>query len=109
MHAVVVVGAVAYRIVAVVVADVQTVAEVDYICHAFTGYALYRLAGEAESEVIADRLGHFYAWIYSGCLLGSRSFHCYGVGLRSCVRSCGGFCECVESNYCERESDERCK
>lgn len=57
----VVVESVAYGVEAVVVADVETVAKIDYICHAFTRYALHCLTWESESQMVGYGLRHLYA------------------------------------------------
>ncbi len=82
---IVVVYAVAYGVEAVVVADVEAIAKVDYICDAFTSDALYFIAWEAECEVICDCLRH-YCVAYCRCLFWSGSFYCGG----SCF--CFGHC-----------------
>ena len=56
-----VVYTVANGIETVVVADVETVSEIDYICHAFTGYTLHCLTGESESQMVGYGLRHLYA------------------------------------------------
>ena len=58
---VVVVDAVAYGVEAVVVADVEAVAEVDYICHAFTGDAVDCRAGETEGQMLLNQFRYLYA------------------------------------------------
>ncbi len=93
---IVIVYSVANGIEAVVVADVKAIAEVDYVCNAFTSDALYFIAWEAECEVVSDFLRHNYiacCWCWSGC------FYCCGSCLcfRHCVRRCV-FCNCVETN-----------
>ena len=66
-----VVDSVAYRIEAVVVTNMEAVSEVDYICHAFTGYTLYFLAGEAQCQVVGYGFRYFYV---RGC---PESWCCY--------------------------------
>ena len=56
----VIMDSVAYGIEAVVVADMQTVAEIDYICHAFTGNTLHCLTGKSESQMVGYGLRYLY-------------------------------------------------
>ena len=74
MVAVVVVVAVADGIEAVVISDMQTVAKVYDISHAFTGYAFYNLSGKAESQMFGNRLRNFHLGFDDYCRCGSGSF-----------------------------------
>ncbi len=84
---IVVVYAVAYGVEAVVVADVEAIAKVDYICHAFTSDALNLIVWETECKVISDCLGHYYI-AYCRCLFWSRCF--YSGGSCLCFWHCVG-------------------
>ncbi len=88
----VVVITVAYGVEAVVVADMLAVAEIYYICHAFTCDPLYSLARETKCEMVCDGLWHYYvAHCGCGCRSGSLKSCLCGTSFWRSIRGCG-FC-----------------
>ena len=71
---IVIVDSVANRIEAVIVADVQTVAKIDYVCHAFASDALNSLVRETDRKMRGYQLRNFNLafCLYSCGRLGSR-------------------------------------
>lgn len=86
----VVVNSVANGIEAVVVTDVKAIAEVDYICHAFTGDSVYCAARETDGEMFYYFLGNLNVGgcLYSGSRCRSRSLDFRGsrICFGRCVR-----------------------
>lgn len=92
---VVVMHPVAYRVEAVVVANVKIVSEIHYICDSFTCNAVNCLSGETNGQMLYDLLRYLYIggdlnrWRRYGC--GCRCLYGYrcGTGFRRRIGICG--------------------